>query len=189
MRRIKGGKNMKWNNSFIHRIFTLIELLIVIAIISILASLLLPALAKSRELAKQTICAGNLKQIGIGIYLYLDSNNGWFPDYMTPIGGTGMGWGEAIKDFVGKEEVFYGCPSYDDKNFPPAFYWTSCSYGYNYWYLGRHSYGTFRKLSQIKFTSKIILCSDSDGDLNSSPPGKSKIRVYKPPSDSGVFSQ
>ncbi len=69
--------------------FTLIELLVVIAIISILAALLTPALKSARDTARGTVCASNLKQLGLAIISYSQDNDGYLPGGVT---GGGNRW-------------------------------------------------------------------------------------------------
>lgn len=63
------------------RAFTLIELLIVVAIIGLLAGLLLPALGRARERGRRAVCRSNLRQVAIAAHCYVDDNNGRFPTF------------------------------------------------------------------------------------------------------------
>jgi prepilin-type N-terminal cleavage/methylation domain-containing protein len=95
--------------------FTLIELLIVIAIISILASMLIPALKNARDMAKSITCKSNLKQLGLGMTLYTSDNNGFWPKYPAETSDWTR-WDGKIVDYVGYNRethspaIFY-CPS------------------------------------------------------------------------------
>jgi len=74
--------------------FTLVELLVVMAIISILAALLLPALRKAMGAARTTACAANLKQMGIALQMYAEGFSGWLPTkyYSTSAGSKTWAW-------------------------------------------------------------------------------------------------
>ena len=59
--------------------FTLVELLVVIGIIAVLIAILMPALARARQVALRTVCLSNLRQIGTGLIAYAQDNKGCFP--------------------------------------------------------------------------------------------------------------
>jgi prepilin-type N-terminal cleavage/methylation domain-containing protein len=86
---------------YIARAFTLIELLVVIAIIAILAAMLLPALSRAKFRAQRAACVNNLKQVGLGMRLWADSNDNKYPWKIDQtLGGTKPnGTGNATADF------------------------------------------------------------------------------------------
>ncbi len=61
--------------------FTLVELLVVIGIISVLIAILLPALSRAREEARRIACLSNLRQLGMGFYMYATENHGLYPRF------------------------------------------------------------------------------------------------------------
>ena len=72
--------------------FTLIELLVVIAIIAVLLGILMPVLGRVREQARTIGCRSNLNQYGIGMRMYLDDNDNFFPETSNWMKSTSSGW-------------------------------------------------------------------------------------------------
>ena len=156
------------------RAFTLIELLVVIAIIAILASLLLPALAKAKQKAQGVKCLSNEKQIGLGYLLYASDNADYLPIAAHAGDAAPCQWFFEIARYVAREAPSYtnlvakanvvACPSAMlDKAFPPGTPAATAygGYGHNYVYLGYLLESERVKISSI--TKPAETCMNGDG--------------------------
>ena len=86
--------------------FTLIELLVVMVIIALLAALLLPALARSKQAGRRVVCASNLRQLNLALGLYTSDNDGQFVPPRQPSGR----WPERLRSRYGDLRLLT-CPS------------------------------------------------------------------------------
>lgn len=161
--------------------FTLIELLVVIAIIAILAAILFPAFARARENARRASCMSNIKQLGLGVLMYIQDYDERYPQnlydplVMAAAGTPGAAfnslageqhyhtWMDNIFPYVKSVQLFY-CPSARYSTAAQAY----PSYGYNEAvggrnyprYTGSGSFWTSVSASAIQRPSEVIMLMD-----------------------------
>ena len=181
--------------------FTLVELLVVISIISLLTSMLLPALGRARQHAKAALCRSNLRQLGIAVAMYaLDENDYLVPAYQ--ISADVHWWGKKLSNGIDhkkgpvwpylasdlKEEGIYECPaqpygSYQQQGKPAKVpdgpQWITSTYGYNGYYLSspmcpwRLIGRPWQMTTTVKFPAQVFAFADTLMDW--SPTGDKRV--------------
>jgi len=127
--------------------FTLVEMLVVIAVITVLAALLLPVLSRAKAKAHRTVCINNLRQISLGVRMYSDDSNDASPtaavtnrDFFIPLYS---GYKALMKNYVGlngassSEDKLFACPAdvfnpgfLVGTNYPPRTFVKQSIHGY-----------------------------------------------------------
>ena len=157
--------------------FTLIELLVVIAIIAILAAMLLPAINNSKEVAKRAACMGNLKQMGLGIGMYINDYGYMMPQVQTGPpdhywSGSPLGGGLLAPYVSSTKNLYIGevstrgrqslaCPAVGSAK-EAANYFDQCTMGYNNYLISPSSY---YKGPNFPGPSRHALIADASGRM------------------------
>jgi prepilin-type processing-associated H-X9-DG protein/prepilin-type N-terminal cleavage/methylation domain-containing protein len=187
--------------------FTLIELLIVIAIIGILASMLLPALNKAREVAKSIVCGNNLKSLGLCAFNYADDHDGFLLQEAGIPPPNPTGWQNKLIElkYISMPEILL-CPSGTPNSYNKLL--NGGYSGWKAWHIDYTCYGRrtrvdinhkymqanfgYFRIFSLKSPSRFLYYTDSvNVDLGSSimgfqsyyfyicdPPGSQDLRIH-----------
>jgi prepilin-type N-terminal cleavage/methylation domain-containing protein/prepilin-type processing-associated H-X9-DG protein len=143
----------------LRRGFTLIELLVVIAIIAVLIALLLPAVQAAREAARRAQCNNNLKQIGLALHNYHQTNNSFPPGHSESASSLNYAGGYAGWTEWSAQSMFLGymeqSPLYN---------------GINFNFCGGYNYGAYCNVTTFNTVINTFLCpSDTQADKGGPP--------------------
>lgn len=147
--------------------FTLVELLVVIAIIALLLSLLMPALGKVRNQAKEQVCKANLKQFGIGMEVYAENNRDQYPSQtaecvdnaLNPTTPAGYdNWAIRLLPEVSKDYRLFKCPAaLTDTSGAKVANWSKDKEKYGLMYLYNGAAAAFKRGKFDRPSEKIIV--------------------------------
>ena len=195
-----------------HGGFTLVELLVVIGIIAILIGILIPALNRARISSRRLACLSNLRQLGIGMTMYVTQNKGAFPPHKQTVSSNDPFWGDAILKYVNTQAIFE-CPDMAgsqvtaDNGVIWQFKFESehISYGYNAYFLGHYPYNdktpeygympfippqNWMRITQVRSSSTCMMIADTNPPATFSMwwPHAAPQAGYSPTANEGVCS-
>lgn len=135
--------------------FTLVELLVVIAVIGVLIGLLLPAVQSARAAARNTQCKNRMRQIGLGVHMFTNAHAGRFP--WTAHEGADQSWIQTLKPFTESVDELRICP--DD---PRRYDWLSgdrrgTSYVINEYVANPKIAGAVTNINHLRGTHALVI--------------------------------
>ncbi|MBU0478663.1 prepilin-type N-terminal cleavage/methylation domain-containing protein [bacterium] len=149
--------------------FTLIELLVVIAIIALLASVLLPALSKAREMGRRAKCISNLRQMHTMLMMYASDWDDYLP---MGYGGAGYTWCEQLQMYGAKfgnkgvSSVLFCKSNPNAMMATGAFPGYSVNYAYNLYFGNTDFLPRQLRLSKISIPTEKMIACDGGEDIN-----------------------
>lgn len=154
--------------------FTLVEVLVVLAVIGLLAALLLSVFANARKKSRQTSCQANQKQILLAVSMYVQDYDGLFPKIYDSSSKQIVTWYETLLPYTKSQQVFQ-CPTDNEKgiggNFVPTPKFRS-SYAASHdllWGEGLE-YAPSASLSRVGKPSTTVFLSDAGTQTDSEAP-------------------
>ena len=140
--------------------FTLVELLVVIAVIGILVALLLPAIAATRDGARAVVCKSNLRQIGLSLHTYAEGHGGRFP--WTEHSDEDKSWIVTLSPYLEDVDAVRVCP--ED---PLGLEWMTneikgSSYGINNFVADPEVEGYSGSLRKLRDASRLVVLFEAD---------------------------
>lgn len=144
--------------------FTLVELLVVVAIVSLLVSLLLPALARARDSAKTVVCLSNMRQMAIGTVMYTHDNHDFLPSVGMSHGSHMVdeqgSWFRLLEKYCKTSEI-YRCPCdrspWWDQPLPGGTRYRKVGFATNYYVSGKYDEDPEGEYLQLNHLAKIEL--------------------------------
>ena len=140
------------------RAFTLVELMVAVAVIGILAGVLLPVLSRARETARRTRCLSNSRQLALATDAYREDNRDWYPP-MWVADSPPTRWMNLLKVYVESYDM-YDCPSSKHTKCPwdPEIY---MAYGMNVYNFGGVCMWYSVQADSVEVPTQTILFADA----------------------------